>query len=200
MRTNPVGPTPRGRAPPPEPCQSPSSHVHLGSYGSKRMTSPDYPFVTLLVVKLQRRTDQNDLEINLPVPTLEVVSPYPDPAEESFYLFLPLPQASPQNGKFHETRRIFPDYANKNTYTESQERTWGIYTADKASSRSKGTMKLLWLLAGPTRQVSLGKSRRPPKNSLSTQRTGRNNACPRGRFATQQYLNPSIDHSCINLT
>ena len=76
------------------------------------MTSPDYPFVTLLVVKLQRRTDQNDLEINLAVPILEVVSPYPDLEEESFYLFLPLPQASPQNGKFHETRRIFPDNAN----------------------------------------------------------------------------------------
>ena len=87
------------------------------------MTSPDYPFVTLLVVKLQRRTDQNDLEIYLAVPTPEVASPYPDLEEESFYLFLPLPQASPQNGKFHETRRIFPDYANKNTYTESQERT-----------------------------------------------------------------------------
>ena len=99
MRTNPVETTPRDRAPPPVPCQSPSSHVHLGSYGSNKMTSPDYLFVTLLVVKLQRRTDQNDLEINLTMPTLEVVSPYPDLEEESFYLILPLPQASPQEWK-----------------------------------------------------------------------------------------------------
>ena len=63
------------------------------------MTSPDYLFVTLLVVKLQRRTDQNDLEIYLAVPTLEVVRPYPHLEEESFYFFLPLPQANPQEWK-----------------------------------------------------------------------------------------------------
>ena len=123
MRTNPVETTPRDRAPPPVPCQSPSSHVHLGSHGSNKMTSPDYLFVTLLVVKLQRRTDQNYLENYLAVPTLEVVSLYPDHEEESFYFFLPLPQANPQEWKIPLSQTDFSRQCKHNTYTESQKRT-----------------------------------------------------------------------------
>ena len=123
MRTNPVGPTPRGRAPPPELCQSPSSHVHLGSHGGKKMTPPDYLFVILLVVKLQRRTDQNYLENYLAVPILEVVSLYPDHEEESFYFFLPLPQANPQEWKIPLSQTDFFKQCKHNTYTESQKRT-----------------------------------------------------------------------------
>ena len=123
MRTNPVGPTPRGRAPPPELCQSPSSHVHLGSHGGNKMTPPDYLFVILLVVKLQRRTDQNYLENYLAVPILEVASLYPDLEEESFYFFLPLPQANPQEWKIPLSQTDFSRQCKHNTYTESQKRT-----------------------------------------------------------------------------
>jgi len=99
MRTNPLGSTPRGRAPPPEPCQSTSSHDHLRSYGGKKMTPPDYLLVILLVVKLQRRTDSNYLENYLTGPILEVVGLYSDHGEELFYFLLPLSQATPHKWK-----------------------------------------------------------------------------------------------------
>ena len=87
------------------------------------MTPPDYLFVILLVVKLQRRTDQNYLENYLAVPILEVVSLYPDHEEESFYFFLPLPQANPQEWKIPLSQTDFSRQCKHNTYTESQKRT-----------------------------------------------------------------------------
>ena len=75
------------------------------------MTPPDYLFVTLLVVKLQRRTDQNDLEIYLAV----LVSPYPNLEEESFYFFLPLPQANPQEWKIPQNQTDFSRQGKLNT-------------------------------------------------------------------------------------
>ena len=76
------------------------------------MTPPDYLFVILLVVKLQRRTDPNYLENYLAVPILEVVSLYPDHEEESFYFLLPLPQANPHKWKIPLSQTDFPDNAS----------------------------------------------------------------------------------------
>ena len=94
MRTNPVGSTPRSRAPPPEPCQSTSSHDHLGSYGGKKMTPPDYLLVTLLVVMLQRRTGPSDLENYLEEPLPEVVGPHSKHGKNYSTLFLPFFQGN----------------------------------------------------------------------------------------------------------
>ena len=123
MRTNPVGSTPRSRAPPPGPCQSTSGHDHLGSYGLTKTTPPDYLLVTLLVVMLQRRTDPNDLENYLAEPTLEVVGLYSDHGKNYSTFFLPLSQATPYKRKIPLSQTDFSSRCKLTTYTESQKRT-----------------------------------------------------------------------------